>query len=301
MGSAGRSRTVCDPPRDRGDGIETGRTDPRAGWYDGEGTVLKTTLYQRRGDAFEPTGLTRGPWDERVQHGGPPSALLLSRLAAALAEDPGFAVVRLTTEFLRPVPLAPLRVEVEPSTGGRRVRRVRARLIAEATVMEATAVFVREDPDLDHTTLVRPGTADEPWPEPEGLAPFAFPFFSWEEAYHRAIDVRVVDAPWGTTPVRCWARPVVGLVDGEPPSPEEAVVLIADAESGMGPPLDPLAWSYVNPDLTVYFGRRPTAGWIGYAIRSRADGAGIGLAESELRDATGVFGQCAQSLVLARR
>lgn len=261
-------------------------------------------LYRRSGPTtFHPTGWTRGPWDPRYQHGGPPSALLLHALTAALHAEvgEGFLVVRLTSEFLRPVPIAPLTLEVAPSVGGARVRRVRATLAAERPVMEATAVFARRDPDVAASTLVRPGTADLAWPAPGDLPPFEFPFFTDEVAYHRAVEVRVVDAPWGTTPVRCWARPARPLVDDHEASPEEAVVLLADAESGMGPPLDPTTWNYANPDLTVYFGRPPEAGWVGLEIRSRADGPGTGLSESALRDGRGVFGRSAQALLVSPR
>lgn len=262
------------------------------------------TFYHRTEEGFEPTVYTRGPWDERFQHGGPPSALLLRQLTEAVAAGEGgpFAVARLSTEYLRPVPVAPLQVQVEEPMGGRSVRRVTGRLLAgDRLVMEARAVFLRQRTGLGHQTATRPGHEGPPWPTPEELEPFEFPFFAWDEGYHRGVDIRVVDEPWGTTPVRCWGRVVLPLVDQELPAPEEAVTLLADAESGMGPPLDMREFTFLNPDLTVYFGRRPQPGWVGLAVRSRADGDGVGLSESELRDPGGVFGRSAQALVIAPR
>ena len=192
-------------------------------------------FFLRHKDEFHPTASSRGPWDERFQHGGPPSALLLHEMARTMSANEGFVVVRFTAEFLKPVPIAPLRVEVSEPTGGRRVKRVYAKLIADTTVMEASAVFVAQTPDLVCTTVVREGHHDAEWPTPESLESFAFPFFVSEVAYHRAIDVRMADTPWGDTPVRCWARPMVALLDDQNASPEEAVVVLADAESGMGP------------------------------------------------------------------
>ncbi|MEQ8277203.1 MAG: thioesterase family protein [Deltaproteobacteria bacterium] len=257
-------------------------------------------FYSNEDGTYVPSTSTRGPWDDRFQHGGPPSALLLRVMFEAMPS--GFAVARLTTEFSRPVPIEPLTVDVSAPAGGRRAKRVQAHLRAgDTVVLEATALFLAENDAIDHPTITRPGTIEAPWPAPESLEPFEFPFFRSEVAYHRAVEVRPVDAPWGTTPFRCWARPRVELVADTPTRPEEAVVVLADAESGMGPPLDPDVYSYANPDLTVYFGRRPQPGWTGFEIRSRADGAGIGLAESRIRDAEGVFGQCAQALVIAER
>lgn len=259
-----------------------------------------SSFYNREGEGFRPTTMTRGPWDENFQHGGPPSGLLLREMAATIPE--GFAVARVSYEILRPVPLGLLHVEVGEASGGRQVQRVQARLRAgERTLIEATGLFVRQAEDANHATAVRPGSAPESWPEPESLKRFVFPFFRWEEGYHQAVDVRVVDEPWGTTPIRCWARTLVDLVDDEPPTPEEMAVVLADAESGMGPPLDIRGHTFVNPDLTVYFARRPALGWVGLHITSRADGAGVGLSESELRDAAGPFGRSAQALVVNPR
>ena len=259
-----------------------------------------TTFFERDGERFRPTVFCRGPWNEQFQHGGPPSALLLHAMTRALA-DPGFVVARFTAEFVRPVPLAPLRIVVSAPSGGRSVRRVQAELTSDETVMQASALFIRRDPELAGVTQTREGHRDATWPDPDGFPSFEFPFFTTEEGYHRAIDLRVIDTPWGTTPVRCWARPSVGLVDGAAATPEEAVLVLADAESGMGPPVDPHEYTYLNPDLTVYFGRRPEGPWTGLAIRSRADGEGRGLSDSELRDTRGVFGRSAQSLQVARR
>jgi len=242
-------------------------------------------------DRYLSTVLTRGPWDQRFQHGGPPAALLASALQSGAQP---MVLARITIEFLRPVPIAPLRVEVEDVSLGRLVRRRRARLIADRPVLEAAAIFVRQQPAEGEVF-------GEPWPAPERLEPFVFPFFPWDEGYQQAVDVRLLDPPWGHTPVRCWARARVPLVAGQQTSAEAHTLILADAESGMGPPVDPAQWTYLNPDLTVYFARPPAVGWLGLDIRSFAGGVGGGLSEAQLRDARGVFGRSAQSLVIEQR
>ena len=251
-----------------------------------------TAFYLPESDGFVSTVLTRGPWDRSFQHGGPPSALLTTALLEGVE---GMSLARITLEFLRPVPIVTLQVEVEEVTEGRTVRRRKARLLAgERPVLEARALFIRDQP-------IRGETFGDPWPAPDSQSPFIFPFFPWTKGYHQAVDVRVLDPPWGKTPVRCWARARVPLIAGRPTLPEAHTLILADAESGMGPPVDPMEWTYVNPDLTVYFGRRPETGWLGLDIRSFAGDSGGGLSEARLRDERGVFGRSSQSLLVQQR
>ncbi len=251
-----------------------------------------TAFYLPEGDGFVSTVLTRGPWDRDFQHGGPPSALLTTVLLDGVER---MSLARVTLEFLRPVPIATLRVKVEEVTEGRTVRRRKATLLAgDRPVLEARALFIRDLPNPAETF-------GDPWPAPDSQSPFTFPFFPWKRGYHQAVDVRVLDPPWGKTPVRCWARARVPLIHGRPTRPEAHTLILADAESGMGPPVDPMQWTYLNPDLTVYFGRLPAAGWLGLDIRSFAGDLGGGLSEARLRDERGVFGRSAQSLVVQQR
>jgi len=244
---------------------------------------------------FEATALTRGPWDEGAQHGGPPSALLAGALERFDGGD-DFAVTRVVVDFRRGVPIDRLTVDVEPQHLGRTVQRLRATLSHEGRiVLEAQALRIRrrEAPVAD------PPIAD--WPAPESVEPHIFGFFSHPVGYHRAVDVRFVNAPWGTTPVQVWGRLRVPLVEGRTSTALERVVPLADAQSGMGPPLDPLRYNYANPDLAVFLDRMPQGDWIGFDIRSSAQPGGIGLSQALIRDPVGAIGRCAQALVITER
>src|SRR5438876_4183870 len=63
------------------------------------------------GERVVATESTRGPWSRHHQHGGPPAALL-ARAMEGLAGE-GTALARLTFDFLRPVPIAPLALRAE--------------------------------------------------------------------------------------------------------------------------------------------------------------------------------------------
>jgi len=259
---------------------------------------MNDAFFHRDGDRLVPTVATRGPWDLRFQHGGPPTALLTAALLAQAGER--FRLARVTADFLRPVPIAPLRVEVERPAVGRSVQRATATLHADRPVLRLQALFIRDRPGAE-TPPEALALSAEPWPAPESCAPFVFPFFAWDEGYHRGVDMRLAGGAWGRTPARFWAQPTLPLVAGEPTAPEAQVVLLADAESGMGPPLDPDTHTFANPDLTVLFTRRPAAGWLGFDLRAAAGGAGAGVAAAGIRDERGPFGVSAQTLVMAAR
>src|SRR5438105_2907796 len=84
-------------------------------------------LFERDGELFVPTAHTRGPWDPRAQHGGPPAALL-GRALEALPAEAGMRTVRCAVDILRPVPLQPLRVTARVDREGRRVQHTVAAL-----------------------------------------------------------------------------------------------------------------------------------------------------------------------------
>lgn len=246
--------------------------------------------------SFQATPLCIGPWDERFCHGGPPCALL----AAAIEQAPGaddFQVGRISFDLLRPVPVGRLRVELEAERRGRSVERWRARLLAAGRlVVEARGLRIRRA-----AVAVPSPPRIAPWPAPDTLERFVFPFFHVQLAYHQAVDLRLAQGRWGTTPVGFWGRPLVPLVEGKTTSDLARLVVLADAQSGMGVPAPPATHTFLNPDLHLHFERLPAGEWLGFDIRSAAGSTGMGLSQSALRDAHGAVGRSAQSLLMAAR
>jgi len=240
---------------------------------------------------FLATAMAMGPWDPRYLHGGPPSALLVGALER-LEGHTDFLLAQVTITFHRPVPFGPLRVDSRIDRAGRTVQSVSATLADDRGVV-LSAVGLRSR--IDRLSIPQ---GAQPWPEAESLERFVFPFFQADVSYHRAVDIRIAGGTWGTTPIRCWARSVIPLVEGTPTSGYEHTVILADAQSGMGTPLPPSDYSYVNPNLAVYFARAPEPGWLGLSILSIAGDTGGGLSQSRLRDGRGWFGGAAQNLIV---
>ncbi len=257
---------------------------------------MDASFYRSDGDGFVSTDLTRGPWDNRAQHGGPPAALLAGTLERFGDDAGAFAIARLSVELLRPVPLTRLQLSAGVERDGRTAQRLHASLTADGqTVMTARALRLRR------VALPLPEAEDPSWPSRDAATPFEFPFFQHDIGYHRAVELRVAYGSWGSTPVGFWARPRVPLIAGQPTSALENLVILADAQSGMGIPLDPTRFSFVNPDLTVYLERPPEGTWFGFDIRSTANRVGFGLAQSAIRDERGTVARSAQSLVVRAR
>ena len=261
---------------------------------------MSTAFYSLDRERFISSELTRGPWSNQHQHGGPPCALLGRALSSHGADADSFFLARMTVELLRPVPIAPLTVRCSVVRPGKSVERLEALLLCDDTEV-ARSVGLR----IRRRAFQLPsggGSIDAPKvPPPDSLPSFSFPFFRHELGYHRAVDVRFARGQWGDRRVVVWARPAVDLVEGESLSSVERTLIIVDAESGICPPLDPQQASFVNPDLTVYFERDLLGEWLGLDVRASAHAHGVGIAESLLFDEGGPVGRSAQSLLLSAR
>src|SRR6266568_2748280 len=110
---------------------------------------MPDAFYVADGDRFMSTEWTRGPWDPDAQHAGPPAALVAHEIERH--DPPGMQVARFTMEVLRPVPIAPLHVKVEPIRTGRRVQYLQAILRAG-------------DTEIARASAWRIKTASEPMP-----------------------------------------------------------------------------------------------------------------------------------------
>jgi hypothetical protein len=252
-----------------------------------------SAFFERDGDRYVPSELTRGPWDPGAQHAGPPSALL-----GRAVEAPGARVGRITIEILRPIPIAPLAVSSRVVRPGRNVELVAAELATAGGtwVAIASAWRLRAEP----SEPVPPD--DEPPPGPD--AGSERPFFPTgvQVGYHTAMEVRFVAGAFTEPgPARVWMRMRGPLVAGEEPSPLTRVLVAADSGNGVSATLDYRRFLFVNTDLTVHLFREPHGEWVHLDAVTRVGPDGVGLAETALADVRGRIGRAAQTLLVRPR
>jgi hypothetical protein len=256
-------------------------------------------FFVAEGDRLVATELTRGPWSNDHQHGGPPSALLGRALERWGDDAAAFAVVRLTIELMRPVPIGPLDVNVEPMRLSRKAQRLSGTLLAGGVEVARALCLRLRTAELE---LPPPRVAPHPpFGDPMLLPEFAFPFFRHTVGYHTAVDIRIARGEWGSGPAAAWMRLRVPLVSGEETSPLERTLVVADAANGICPALLTSDFTFINPDLTVALFRPAAGEWIGLDARSLVVPAGTGLVTAGLFDKDGEIGHVLQTLVVDRR
>ena len=257
-------------------------------------------LYVPDGGRLLSTELTRGPWSPDHQHAGPPSALLAHAIEAAAGIEGG-QLTRIAVDILRPVPIAPLRLEVRRLRPGKRVEMLEATLVLDGhdTPLMRASAWRMAVADVDLPPELPP--PDPPPPGPEGLSDYGQPaFFSDPIAYHAVLEWRFVHGDWdGAGPACAWTRLRYPLIAGEPTTPVEHLLVMADAASGISAVLDWKAYAFINVDFTVHLERPPAGEWLAMDAVTRPRTTGAGVATSVLSDREGRFGVSAQSLLVA--
>jgi hypothetical protein len=251
------------------------------------------------GAFYEPLGVgryrstehTAGPWDPRSQHAGPPAALLGRALEQTEPRDDTL-LARFTFEILGPVPVAEVEVESRVVRPGRTVELLEAELRAGGrTAMTARAWRLP-------ATAAAPAGEDAPPPaRPEDASPPPHDF-----GYGHAVEVRFAAGGWHDLgPATAWTRLKVAVVSGEPPTPLQRVLAVADSGNGISAVLGWDEWLFINPELTVHVLRPPEGEWVVLDAATTIAPGGAALARSVLSDERGSVAYGAQSLLVAPR
>ena len=124
----------------------------------------------------------------------------------------------------------------------------------------------------------------------------------WVDGYLSAVEWRFTAGAFGQPgPATAWTRLRHPLVPGEPPSPLQRVLAVADSGNGISGDLDLTAWHFINPELTVHLHREAVGEWVCLEAQTALSPGGAGLATSVLSDLDGPVGVGAQSLLVAPR
>jgi len=256
-------------------------------------------FYEKRGDDYLATALTRGPWDPGAQHAGPPSALI-GRAIEGLEGAEGFQVGRITFEIMRSVPIGPVRVEAELVRPGRSVQMIEASLgNDEGELIRARAWRLRTGAvELPAEAVA---SADPPLPPEQGSQIEFFPT-GQDVGYHTAMEGSSIEGSFlDPGPAKVWMRMRYPLVGGEEPTPLQRTLIAADVGNGISAVLDYREYLFINVDLSVHLERMPEGEWVCVDAVTLPQSNGIGTCESVLSDRRGRIGRAVQTLLVARR
>jgi hypothetical protein len=281
---------------------------------------MTDSIFVADGERFVPTEHARGPWDPGALHGGAPAALIASEFERMQpGEELRFA--RLSFEFLRPVPLAPLKLTTCISRPGRRVQALTAELEADGvTVCKASALRLVATPEtlpelaLAQVEAARARALDGPL---DGqLVRFALDDTDHKSFASTAMEMRFLEGapPAGELPeldsgsrhvpsgaAQVWMRLRYPLLEDRPLTPLARLAATADFGNGVATVLPFEEYLFINADLTISLNRRPEGEWVALDARTLLHPNGVGWAESVLHDELGSVGRATQALVVQPR
>jgi hypothetical protein len=259
--------------------------------------MTPVAFYERMdGATFAATSATQSPWDERLQHGGPPTALAAHAMLANHPRD-DMRIARMAVEFLGPIPRAAMRVRTRVTRPGRRIELLEGALESdgrEVVLARAWRIAVQAAHSVPPATGMPdavPGLPTEP------VASAGMPRFGYGEAF----EWRYVYGGTVHGPAAVWVRPRVTLVAGAPMTPVERALAIVDSANGISRELPMDEWLFAPPSLSVALERYPSGEWTLLEARTTLGHDGIGVTAARLADETGVFAVASQALLVERR
>ncbi|WP_423228226.1 thioesterase family protein [Rhodococcoides navarretei] len=239
-------------------------------------------------------------WAPTMQHGAPPSALLVRALERVDARE-DTRISRVAVDILGPVPVGDIEIRSWTERPGANIELVVAELWAEGTSGTARAVArgsawrMRTTPtdDVVHT--------GEPTMRPvsEGIDNTFGEL--WASGYLDAVAFKFLTELGVPGPGQVWARPTPVLVQGESMTPLERLFSVADIANGVGAKLPIDEWTFLNTDLTVHVFRVPQGDWIGVSAETSTGPDGIAMCAGTLSDELGPVGRIAQTVLVRRR
>ncbi len=260
----------------------------------------RRAVFRRCGHVVTPTGLARGPWRPDALHGGAPAGLLAALAEEAAGDNGSYSPVRMTMEFLAPVPLAPLKAVSEVGEG-RSVRRVSIvlsddrREVARALILFVSSGTIDLQVPLKAESFPALARCTDPVriPGMEGD----------EETFHyTAVESRLAGGSVSKAgPAAAWLRLRYPLVQGLETTPFVRAVAMSDFGNGLSwaVPLD--RYVFANMDLSIHLQRPPDSEWIGVSARTAVEPSGVGITYTSLHDERGPIGMACQSLMIRAR
>ncbi|QOZ78235.1 thioesterase family protein [Bradyrhizobium sp. CCBAU 53351] len=255
-------------------------------------------IFKPEGRQFRATEHAGGPWSPDMLQGSATTALM-AREVERLAAASGFAVRRLTFDLWRPAGLRAFGTIAELLRDGPKAKTLQVRLMdGETEIGRCTALLTAPSGESPVDPFARPVAVDE---APEaGSPPPAFAQ-KWSR-YFQNVSVRLIEGALEQPgPAAAWMRLDAPLVEGEPNTPLLQAVQAADFSSGVAQIVDMRDWTFINPEISLYFFRPPEDEWILIRAATRVGANGAGLTTATLSDRKGPFAEVMQAMSFERR
>jgi len=247
-------------------------------------------LFSREGGKYVPARMSRGPWDPKLLHGGPPAALLAHAIEGECG-DPDMRVARLTIDLFRPVPYAPLELKTRVVREGRRIKLADAWILADGVeVARASGLMLRRATDAPEGSVTSASRRPVPRWQDVPLKHFVRPEIEGTEFYHARMEVRRVDPERPGEPMAVWMRVAAELFPDTPLSPLERTAGVSDFASAIGMMSRHPRLHSINADISIVLYRPAEGEWICVESAGRGDQDGIISSSTHLHDSRGMFG-----------
>jgi Acyl-CoA thioesterase N-terminal domain/Acyl-CoA thioesterase C-terminal domain len=259
---------------------------------------LPPAYYLPLGDGrYEPTRAAVSPWDREAQHGGPPTALLAHAIDRKVAGS--MRIGRISLDFLGPIPLREVFVEVSPIRPGRRVQLTEATMsVGGRVAVIARAWHIATDdspPKLDIEEITAP-----PVPSTPATQRFYPGLDDW--GYGDSIEWRFTRGGFDTLgAANVWTRVLLPLVEGETLTGQDRVLIAADSANGLSLSLPLEQWLSIPPTINATLLRPPVGEWVHLKCRTHLTDDGVGLAHADVFDTDGFIGEAVQPLLMQKR
>jgi hypothetical protein len=257
-----------------------------------------TAIFTPEGDLFRATEHAGGPWSADMLQGSATTGLM-TREVERVARDSGFAVRRLTFDLWRPAGLRAFGLTSEMLRDGRKAKTLQVRLMdGDTEIGRCTALLTAqggESPADPFSKTTGHDVPPESGTQPPGLVQ------RWSR-YFQNVSVRLIEGALEKPgPAAAWRRLAVPMVEGEANTPLLQAVQAADFSSGVAQIVDMREWTFINPEISLYFFRPPEGEWILIRSRTRVGAPGAGLTMATLSDRDGPFAEVLQAMSFERR
>jgi hypothetical protein len=263
-----------------------------------DSAIMPEAFFTVDGDSYVPGVMTRGPWGAAM--GGQIVGGLLGWAIERSGIDSEFQPARFTVDLLRPVLLAPVRIQTSVQREGRRIKLVDGALVQNGkTVARASALFLRRGDHPDGQVWSSP-VRMPPLPTDSDGFPADMPFLIWGYGSTLEGSPGIASGEWEQSHSQkfAWARVFRPMVQGHLLTPFTRLAFVGDITSSL------THWGtsglrYINADYTVTASRLPDGEFLGLAAQSHYGTAGVATGSATLFDRHGPIGT-SSALALAQ-